>query len=66
MLQLHAIDLHSQVDGPHHISATEAFPSKKGLADRSAGIGGGLPEPLGPQAGPGKRKVPWAGRHCPH
>ena len=55
-----------QVDGPHHISATEAFPSKKGVADRSAGLDGGLPEPLGPSTFVGKRKVPWAGETALH
>ena len=66
-----------QVNGPHHVSATEAFPAAAGVADRSAGpdgggnVGpqpgyGGTPVP-GPAfsplnlAGPGKRRLPWAG-----
>lgn len=52
-----------QVSGRHHVSATEAFPAQRGVADRSAGgPDGALDEPLGADVGPGKRKVPWAGQ----
>ena len=71
-----------QVSGPHHVSAMEAFPAAAGVADRSAGPDGvrspgpqagygatTVPSPaFSPlnMAGPGKRRLPWAGRcrHC--
>ena len=69
-----------QVSGPHHVSAMEAFPAAAGVADRSAGPDGvhssgpqagygatPIPSPaFSPlnMAGPGKRRLPWAGRCC--
>ncbi len=69
-----------QVSGPHHVSAMEAFPAAAGVADRSAGPDGArspgpqagygatpVPSPaFSPlnMAGPGKRRLPWAGRCC--
>ena len=66
-----------QVVGPHHASASEAFPARAGVADwktQTAGApGAGVegpqqwqavePPPVNPldADGPGKRKVPWAG-----
>jgi hypothetical protein len=66
-----------QVSGPHHVSAMEAFPAAAGVADRSAGPDGVGPQagygatpvpspafsPLN-MAGPGKRRLPWAGLYC--
>ena len=68
-----------QVSGPHHVSAMEAFPAAAGVADRSAGPDGAaapkaqpgygstpVPSPaFSPMnmAGPGKRRLPWAGEH---
>jgi len=73
-------DIALQVSGPHHVSAMEAFPAAAGVADRSAGPDGvrdsgpqagygatPIPSPaFSPlnMAGPGKRRLPWAGRCC--
>ena len=52
------------------MSAAEAFPAAAGVADRTAGqtmsrdTGGSVPTPAFTPlnlAGPGKRKLPWAG-----
>lgn len=67
-----------RVSGPHHVSAMEAFPAAAGVADRSAGPDGvrspgpqagygatTVPSPaFSPlnMAGPGKRRLPWAGQ----
>lgn len=64
-----------RVSGPHHVSAMEAFPAAAGVADRSAGpdgqaspdYGGAVPTPSPAftpldMAGPGKRKLQWAGQ----
>ncbi|KAL3145110.1 hypothetical protein ABBQ38_001719 [Trebouxia sp. C0009 RCD-2024] len=59
------------VTGVHHVSAAEAFPAAAGVADRTAGqtmsrdTGGSVPTPAFTPlnlAGPGKRKLPWAGQ----
>ena len=67
-----------QIKGPHHASASEAFPARAGVADwkahytgsPGAGVEGAQqwqavePPPVNPldAEGPGKRKVPWSGQ----